>query len=104
MIDGFSDEETQDEAMRCIRSLIDKILIRPNAAATISISIYTGALVTILLFAVEAEPRFTGKKVTDSTIKRAGATKRNRGLESLGQTCVPGRTQTCNEPAMSGQL
>lgn len=73
LIDGFADEETQDEAIRCIRSLIDKIVVRPNAAGDdLDVDLH-GALATILLLAIEDESPFIGKNVTDFAVKRAEA-------------------------------
>lgn len=78
LIEGFTDEETQDEAMRCIRSLIDKIVVRPNATGDdLDVDLH-GALATILSLAVEDESRFIGKNVTDFAVKRAEATMRKR--------------------------
>ncbi len=71
LIDGFADEETQGEAMRCIRSLIDKIVVRPNAAGDdLDVDLH-GALATILLLAIEDESPFIGKNVTDFGVRRA---------------------------------
>ncbi|MDX2277380.1 MAG: recombinase family protein [Hyphomonadaceae bacterium] len=54
-IEGFSDEETQEEAMRCIRGLIEKIVVRPNAAGDdLDVDLH-GALATILMLSVEGE-------------------------------------------------
>jgi site-specific DNA recombinase len=73
LIDGFADEATQGEAMRCIRSLIDKIVVRPNAAGDdLDVDLH-GALATILLLAIEDESPFIGKNVTDFAVKRAEA-------------------------------
>jgi site-specific DNA recombinase len=74
LIEGFADEETQEEAMRCIRSLIEKIVVRPNAAGDdLDVDLH-GALASILMLAVEDESSFLGKNVTNSGVKRADAT------------------------------
>lgn len=73
LIEGFADDETQEEAMRCIRSLIDKIVVRPNAAGDdLDVDLH-GALATILLLSIEDESSLVGKNVTDFGVKRADA-------------------------------
>ena len=106
LIDGFADEETQDEAMRCIRSLIDKIVVRPNAAGDdLDVDLH-GALATILLLAIEDESRFIGKNITDFAVKRAEAragkrSKNQRNDAKTGGSKVPVKqvSQAGLEPA-----
>lgn len=90
LIEGFADEETQAEAMRCIRALIEKIVVRPNAAGDdLDVDLH-GALASILMLAVEDESSFLGKNVTDLGVKRADATppirKSNQRNGARGRT------------------
>jgi hypothetical protein len=77
LIDGFTDEETQDEAMRCIRSLIDKIIVRPNAAGDdLDVDLH-GALATFCCSQLKMSPLFSAKM---SRILPRNALKRELGI------------------------
>lgn len=79
-IDGFADEETQEEAMRCIRGLIEKIVVRPNAQGDdLDIDLH-GALATILMLSVEGESSSAPLKQAAFGARRREATRGNRKL------------------------
>ncbi|MBY0566051.1 MAG: recombinase family protein [Hyphomonadaceae bacterium] len=106
LIEGFADEETQEEAMRCIRSLIERIVVRPNTTGDdLDVDLH-GALASILMLAVEDESAFLGKNVTDLGVKRVEATpaigKSNQRNGARGRTAkVPVKrvSQAGLEPA-----
>ncbi|MBX9746305.1 MAG: recombinase family protein [Hyphomonadaceae bacterium] len=84
-IGGFADEETQEEAMRCIRGLIEKIVVRPNAEGDdLDVDLH-GALATILMLSVEDESRSAPQKQATFGAKRretrSGIRKSNQRID-----------------------
>ena len=78
LVEGFADEETQEEAMRCIRGLIEKIVVRPNAAGDdLDVDLH-GALATILMLSVEDESGLAPQKQAAFGVRRREATRGNR--------------------------
>ena len=92
-IEGFADEETQEEAMRCIRALIEKIVVRPNAAGDdLDVDLH-GALATILMLSVEGESRPAPQKQASFGAKRrdarSGIRKSNQRIDRKTATVNP---------------
>ena len=106
LIEGFADEETQEEAMRCIRALIDRIVVRPNAAGDdLDVDLH-GALASILLLAVEDESGRIGKNVTKTGARRVETTpairksnQRNAAKARVAKPPVKHVSQAGLEPA-----